>query len=77
MEAIHLPGVGISTSFFASAAGSPFGEKGGRSQRAQEIAEQSRRVGDAADRRVEAVKGYLNLYFATRNMPPRGRNCFG
>lgn len=59
---------GISTSFFASAAAEARGgKKVNVPQRAQEIAEQvAGRVRDAAGiQRVEAVKGYLNLYFDT------------
>lgn len=59
---------GISTSFFATAAAEArAGKKIVVPQRAQEIAEQA--AGPVSDvpgiSRVEAVKGYLNLYFAT------------
>ncbi|MGB8212759.1 MAG: arginine--tRNA ligase [Anaerolineales bacterium] len=59
---------GISTSFFATAAAEArAGRKVVVGQRAQEIAEQIRgALGTAADiSHVEAVKGYLNLYFDT------------
>jgi arginyl-tRNA synthetase len=59
---------GISTSFFATAAAEArAGRKGNVPQRAQEIAEQVKEhLAPPADvRRVEAVKGYLNLYFST------------
>ncbi len=67
---------GISTSFFQTAANeSRMGKKVNVPQRAQEIAEQVRGaalsvskdpVSDASGIcRVEAVKGYLNLYFST------------
>jgi arginyl-tRNA synthetase len=58
---------GISTSFFATAANEArAGKKVIVPQRAQEIAEQARGLlsGTAGLSRVEAVKGYLNLYFA-------------
>ncbi|MBU2611122.1 MAG: arginine--tRNA ligase, partial [Chloroflexi bacterium] len=59
---------GFSTSFFQTAANEArTGKKVAVPQRAQEIAEQVR--GPVSDvpgiRRVEAVKGYLNLYFDT------------
>jgi arginyl-tRNA synthetase len=59
---------GISTSFFAAAAAEArAGKKVAVPQRAGEIAEQVKEaVGDIAGiSRVEAVKGYLNLYFST------------
>ena len=59
---------GISTSFFATAAAeSRAGKKGVVAQRAQEIAEQVKgQIGTLAGiSHVDAVKGYLNLYFAT------------
>jgi arginyl-tRNA synthetase len=59
---------GISTSFFQTAADEAgTGKKINVPQRAQEIAEQVKdQVGAAPGiRRVEAVKGYLNLYFDT------------
>ena len=59
---------GISTSFFASAAlEARAGKKVVVPQRAQEIAEQVKGalVDAAGIGRIEAVKGYLNLYFAT------------
>lgn len=57
---------GISTSFFATAAlEARAGKKVAVSQRAQEIAEQIKsQIGRAEGiNRVEAIKGYLNLYF--------------
>src|SRR5512141_205132 len=59
---------GISTSFFATAAAEArAGRKGNVPQRAQELAEQVKQnLGlTAGVQRVEAVKGYLNLYFST------------
>src|ERR1035437_3395490 len=59
---------GISTSFFASAAlEARSGKKVVVPQLAQEIAEQVKGalVNAKGIDRVEAVKGYLNLYFAT------------
>ena len=59
---------GISTSFFATAAAEArSGRKLNVPQRAQEIAEQVRQNLPAAAgiARIEAVKGYLNLYFST------------
>ncbi|HEX2698255.1 MAG TPA: arginine--tRNA ligase, partial [Anaerolineales bacterium] len=59
---------GISTSFFATAAGEArAGKKIQVPQRAQEIAEQVKTHIGSADgiSRAEAVKGYLNLYFST------------
>ena len=59
---------GISTSFFTTAAAeSRAGKKGVVAQRAQEIAEQVKgQIGTLAGiSHVDAVKGYLNLYFAT------------
>jgi arginyl-tRNA synthetase len=73
---------GISTSFFATAAAEArTGKKVIVPQRAQEIAEQvagavlsssKDQVSDVAGiRRVEAVKGYLNLYFDTASYASR------
>ena len=61
---------GISTSFFQTAADEARAGKGARvpvPQRAQELAEQigSRLGGMPGVSRVEAVKGYLNIYFIT------------
>jgi arginyl-tRNA synthetase len=68
---------GLSTSFFATAAlEARSAKKGPVPQRAQEIAEQVKQAvmnGEAQDQignlqgisRIEAVKGYLNLYFLT------------
>src|SRR5512141_1631732 len=59
---------GISTSFFSTAAAEArSGKKVNVPQRAQEIAEQVRQnIPVAAGiQRVEATKGYLNLYFST------------
>ncbi len=59
---------GISTSFFAAAAAEArSGQKINVPQRAQEIAERVRQSLPVASgiARVEAVKGYLNLYFST------------
>ena len=61
---------GVSTSFFQTAANEARAGKGDKvpvPQRAQEIAEQVRaKIGDMPGiSRVEAVKGYLNLYFET------------
>jgi arginyl-tRNA synthetase len=58
---------GISTSFFATAAAEArLGKKVNVPQHAQEIAEQVKGQIDAPGiSRVEAVKGYLNLYFST------------
>jgi arginyl-tRNA synthetase len=59
---------GISTSFFATAAAEArAGRKGNVPQRAQEIAEQVKQhlATPTGVQRVEAVKGYLNLYFST------------
>jgi len=63
--------VGHFTSFFASAALEARSGKRWSFQRAQEIAEQVKGalVDAAGIGRVEAVKGYLNLYFERRNMP--------
>jgi arginyl-tRNA synthetase len=66
---------GFSTSFFATAAlEARAGKKVVVPQRAQEIAEQVKgSLGKAAGiSRVEAVKGYLNLYFDTREYARRG-----
>ena len=78
---------GISTSFFASAAlEARSGKKVVVPQRAQEIAEQVKGalVNAAGIGRVEAVKGYLNLYFATAEYAGRvveavldQKGCFG
>jgi arginyl-tRNA synthetase len=65
---------GISTSFFATAAAEArLGKKVVVAQRAQEIAGQVKsRVSDIPGiRRVEAVKGYLNLYFDTQEYTRR------
>ena len=61
---------GISTSFFQTAADEARAGKGKKvpvPQRAQEIAEQVKaEIGSVAGiSRIEAVKGYLNLYFTT------------
>ncbi len=59
---------GMSTSFFSTAAAEArSGKKVNVPQRAQEIAEQVRQniPGTAGIKRVEATKGYLNLYFST------------
>lgn len=59
---------GISTSFFATAAAEArSGKKVNVPQRAQEIADGVRRLETSLPgiARVEAVKGYLNLYFST------------
>ena len=61
---------GVSTSFFQTAANEARAGKGSKvpvPQRAQEIAEQVKaEIGDVPGiSRVEAVKGYLNLYFET------------
>jgi arginyl-tRNA synthetase len=59
---------GMSTSFFASAAAEArSGKKLNVPQRAQELAEQVRQnlPSAAGIQHVEAVKGYLNLYFST------------
>jgi arginyl-tRNA synthetase len=61
---------GVSTSFFQTAANEARAGKGKKlpvPQRAQEIAEQVKaEIGNVPGiSRVEAVKGYLNLYFAT------------
>ncbi|HTP01739.1 MAG TPA: arginine--tRNA ligase [Anaerolineales bacterium] len=59
---------GISTSFFATAAAEArSGRKGNVPQRAQELAEQVRQnlAPPPGIARMEAVKGYLNLYFST------------
>ena len=59
---------GMSTSFFATAAAEArSGRKVNVPQRAQEIADQVRQSLPTASgiSRVEAVKGYLNLYFST------------
>jgi arginyl-tRNA synthetase len=78
---------GISTSFFASAAlEARSGKKVIVPQRAQEIAEQIKGavVNAVGIGRVEAVKGYLNLYFATAEYAGRvvetvldEKGCFG
>jgi arginyl-tRNA synthetase len=67
---------GISTSFFQTAADEARAGKGtGKPvpQRAQEIAEQAgTQIGSAKGiSRVEAVKGYLNLYFSTEEYASR------
>jgi arginyl-tRNA synthetase len=61
---------GISTSFFQTAANEARSGKGNKApvpQRAQEIAEQIKGLIGSVDgiSRIEAVKGYLNLYFST------------
>ena len=61
---------GISTSFFQTAANEARSGKGNKvpvPQRAQEIAEQVKGLIGSVDgiSRIEAVKGYLNLYFST------------
>jgi arginyl-tRNA synthetase len=59
---------GLSTSFFATAANEARSQKGIRvAQRAQQIAERLKAVIEGGDGfgRVEAVNGYLNLYFST------------
>ena len=59
---------GISTSFFATAAAEArAGRKGNVPQRAHEIAEQVKEHSSAPAgiQRLEAVRGYLNLYFST------------
>jgi len=78
---------GISTSFFASAAlEARSGKKVVVPQRAQEIAEQVKGalVNTPGIGRIEAVKGYLNLYFATAEFAGRvvetvleQKNAFG
>jgi arginyl-tRNA synthetase len=67
---------GISTSFFQTAADEARAGKGtGKPipQRAQEIAEQVKaQIGSVKDiSRVEAVRGYLNLYFSTEEYASR------
>ncbi|MCX6036372.1 MAG: arginine--tRNA ligase [Chloroflexi bacterium] len=65
---------GFSTSFFGTAAAEArLGKKVVVAQRAQEIAEQVKnQVSDVPGiRRVEAVKGYLNLYFDTQEYTRR------
>ncbi len=67
---------GISTSFFQTAADEARAGKGNGNpvpQRAQEIAEQVKgRVGSVKGiSRIEAVKGYLNLYFSTEEYASR------
>jgi arginyl-tRNA synthetase len=67
---------GISTSFFQTAADEARAGKGNGKpvpQRAQEIAEQAKvHVGSAKGiSHVEAVKGYLNLYFSTEEYASR------
>src|SRR3989304_3793141 len=61
---------GISTSFFQTAANEARSGKGKKvpvPQRAQEIAEQVKGLIGSVDgiSHIEAVKGYLNLYFST------------
>lgn len=61
---------GLATSFFQTAANEARAGKGGKTpvpQRAQEIAEQIQgQIGDVDGvSRIQAVKGYLNLYFTT------------
>ena len=67
---------GISTSFFQTAANEArSGSSKGKAvpQRAQEIAEAVRdQIGEAPGiSRIEAIKGYLNLYFATESYASR------
>ena len=67
---------GFATSFFQTAANEARKSKGSRipvPQRAQEIAEQVRdRIGGVQGiSRIEAVKGYLNLYFTTSDYARR------
>jgi arginyl-tRNA synthetase len=65
---------GMSTSFFATAAAEArSGKKINVPQRAQELAEQVRQNLPAAAgiQHVEAVKGYLNLYFSTSDYARR------
>lgn len=64
---------GFSTSFFGTAAAEArLGKKVVVAQRAQEIAEQVKRQIDVPGlSHVEAVKGYLNLYFDTREYTRR------
>ncbi|NWG33541.1 MAG: arginine--tRNA ligase, partial [Chloroflexi bacterium] len=67
---------GISTSFFQTAANEARAGRGGGKpvpQRAQEIAEQVRdRLGSVEGiSRIEAVKGYLNVYFKTSDYARR------
>ena len=78
---------GISTSFFASAAlEARAGKKVVVPQRAQEIAAQVKvaLIGTPGISRIEAVKGYLNLYFETAEYASRvaelvleQKSCFG
>ncbi len=77
---------GFSTSFFGTAAAEArLGKKVVVAQRAQEIAEQVKRQIDVPGlSHIEAVKGYLNLYFDTREYTRRvvdtvleQKNCFG
>ena len=77
---------GFSTSFFGTAAAEArLGKKVVVAQRAQEIAEQVKRQIDVPGlSHIEAVKGYLNLYFDTREYTRRvvdtvleKKNCFG
>ncbi|MBP9675902.1 MAG: arginine--tRNA ligase [Anaerolineaceae bacterium] len=60
---------GISTSFFQIAAASFAGQKGNVAARAAEIAsELAQRLSDSVGfERVEAINGYLNLYFSTHD----------
>src|SRR3989304_6125833 len=67
---------GFATSFFQTAANEARKSRGSRipvPQRAQEIAEQVRdRIGGVQGiSRIEAVKGYLNLYFTTSDYARR------
>ena len=65
---------GLSTSFFATAAlEARSGKKIAVPRRAQEIAEQVKALIGSLDgiSRVEAVKGYLNLYFLTSEFAQR------
>ena len=67
---------GISTSFFQTAADEVRAQKGTEKpvpQRAQEIAEQAKaQIGSVKGiSRIEAIKGYLNLYFSTEEYATR------
>jgi len=71
---------GISTSFFQTAAEEARTREGGKTpvpQRAQAIAEQIReRIGHLEGiKRIEAIKGYLNLYFDTNEYAARVVNA--
>ena len=64
---------GISTSFFQIASASYGAEKGNVAARASEIASglAERLAGSAGFDRVEAINGYLNLYFSTSDYSAR------